>query len=48
MRHVGKLAFGVLQDATGRIQLFAVTGALGDRFDAFTDLDLGDLIGVSG
>ena len=48
MRHVGKLAFGVLQDASGQIQLFAVSGALGDAFDSFTDLDLGDLIGVRG
>ncbi|MCJ7726286.1 MAG: lysine--tRNA ligase [Acidimicrobiia bacterium] len=48
LRHVGKLAFGVLQDASGRIQLFAVAAGLGDRFDAFTDLDLGDLVGARG
>jgi len=48
LRHVGKLAFGVLQDASGRIQLFAVAAGLGDRFDAFTGLDLGDLVGARG
>jgi len=48
LRHVGKLAFGVLQDASGRIQLFAISAGLGDRFDVFTDLDIGDLVGVRG
>jgi len=48
LRHVGKLAFGVLQDGSGQIQLFAVANGLGDRFDDFTDLDLGDLVGASG
>jgi len=48
LRDIGKLAFGVLQDASGRIQLFAEAGHLGDRFADFTDLDLGDWVGVSG
>lgn len=47
-RHVGKLAFGVLQDVSGRIQLFAVAAGLGDRFGSFTDLDVGDLVGARG
>jgi lysyl-tRNA synthetase class 2 len=43
----GKLAFGTLQDGTGRIQLFATAAATPD-FAAFTDLSLGDWIGVTG
>ncbi|MFT5530857.1 MAG: lysyl-tRNA synthetase class 2 [Candidatus Poriferisodalaceae bacterium] len=43
----GKLAFGTLQDSTGRIQLFAPSQSTPD-FDAFTNLNLGDWIGVTG
>lgn len=43
----GKLAFGTLQDATGRIQLFARAQATPD-FDAFCGLALGDWVGVTG
>jgi lysyl-tRNA synthetase class 2 len=47
-RHVGGLAFGVLRDATGDIQLFVEKATLGDRFGAFNDLDGGDWVGASG
>ena len=43
----GKLAFGTLQDGGGRIQLFAPSKVTPD-FAAFTELSLGDWIGVSG
>jgi lysyl-tRNA synthetase class 2 len=43
----GKLAFGTLQDGSGRIQLFARTQDT-PRFDEFCSLSLGDWIGVSG
>ena len=43
----GKLAFGTLQDSSGRIQLFATAQATPD-FDAFRSLSLGDWIGVRG
>ncbi|HEY2331550.1 MAG TPA: lysine--tRNA ligase [Acidimicrobiales bacterium] len=46
-RAQGKLAFGTLQDSTGRIQLFASAGST-PRLDEFTSLSLGDWIGVSG
>ncbi|MEM9711886.1 MAG: lysine--tRNA ligase [Actinomycetota bacterium] len=46
-RAQGKLAFGTLQDSSGRIQLFAPSKTTPD-FEAFTDLNLGDWIGVSG
>jgi lysyl-tRNA synthetase, class II len=43
----GKLAFGTLQDGTGRIQLFALARSTPD-FSAFGELSLGDWIGVRG
>ena len=43
----GKLAFATLQDATGRIQLFA-TAAGTPAFDGFSGLSLGDWVGVTG
>jgi len=43
----GKLAFGTLADASGRIQLFAPSASTPD-FEQFGDLNLGDWIGVSG
>jgi lysyl-tRNA synthetase class 2 len=43
----GKLAFGTLQDHTGRVQLFAPSASTPD-FEAFCALGLGDWIGVSG
>lgn len=46
-RGQGKLAFGQLADATGRIQLFAPADVT-PRFDDFKKLSLGDWIGVTG
>ena len=43
----GKLAFGTLQDGSGRIQLFATAKATPD-YDGFCALSLGDWIGVRG
>ena len=43
----GKLAFGTLQDSSGRIQLFAPSQSTPD-FEAFCELGLGDWIGVRG
>lgn len=43
----GKLAFGTLADATGRIQLFAPARSTPD-FEEFCALNLGDWIGVRG
>ena len=47
-RHVGGLAFGVLRDHTGDLQLFVEKSTLGDRFDSFNALDGGDWVGASG
>ncbi len=46
-RDQGKLAFGDLQDSTGRVQLFALQRSTPD-FEGFTALHLGDWIGVTG
>ena len=46
-RDQGRLAFGTLQDATGRIQLFA-TAAATPTFEQFTALSIGDWVGVRG
>jgi lysyl-tRNA synthetase class 2 len=43
----GKLAFGTLQDSSGRVQLFAPSQSTPD-FEAFTQLSLGDWITVQG
>ena len=43
----GRIAFGTLQDSTGRIQLFARAGATPD-FEGFGRLSIGDWVGVAG
>jgi len=48
LRHHGKTCFAHLRDQSGQIQLYARQDALGDRYPAFTDLDVGDFIGVTG
>ena len=48
LRHHGKSCFAHLMDYTGRIQLYTRADRLGDDYAGFTDLDLGDFIGVTG
>jgi lysyl-tRNA synthetase class 2 len=48
LRRFGGLAFGVVQDGSGRLQLYADAAVLGDRLEAFLDLDPGDWVGASG
>ncbi len=48
MRDHGKTAFAHLMDRTGRIQLYARADQLADDYAAFTSLDVGDFIGVTG
>jgi lysyl-tRNA synthetase class 2 len=43
----GKLAFGQLQDSTARVQLFC-PAQVTERFEEFTNLNLGDWIGATG
>ena len=48
-RQQGGLVFADLQDGRGRIQLMANRGIQGDEeFARFADLDLGDIVGVTG
>jgi len=49
IRRQGKLVFATMRDATGTLQLFVSRVVIGDAgFEAFTDLDLGDWVGVEG
>src|SRR5437868_4538099 len=43
----GKVAFGQLQDSTGRVQLFC-PAQVTERFEGFGTLRIGDWIGVTG
>jgi len=48
LRHHGKTCFAHLRDQSGQIQLYARADGLGERYALFTDLDVGDFIGVTG
>ena len=49
LRAHGKVAFADLQDASGRIQLFAQTDVLGDDgMVGFSSLNVGDIVGAEG
>ena len=49
IRVMGKATFAHIQDHAGRIQLLAKVDRLGDdAYRRFTDLDLGDIVGVHG
>jgi lysyl-tRNA synthetase class 2 len=48
-RDQGKVAFLVIRDATGDLQLFCRSNVLGEsEFEAVTSLDLGDWVGATG
>ncbi|MGH2740287.1 MAG: lysine--tRNA ligase [Actinomycetota bacterium] len=47
LRHHGALAFGVLRDVSGEIQLFLTEDILAD-WELVEDLDLGDWVGAEG
>jgi lysyl-tRNA synthetase class 2 len=48
VRGHGRIAFADLADWTGQIQLFAQAARLGDRFDGFLALGVGDWVGAWG
>lgn len=49
VRNFGKASFCLLQDASGRIQLYFQKNTLGEeRYSLFQKLDIGDFIGVKG
>ena len=48
-RSFGKAAFVQIQDRSGRLQLYVAKKELGqEMFDLFANLDIGDIIGVTG
>jgi lysyl-tRNA synthetase class 2 len=49
IRDMGKTIFADLRDRTGKLQIYARKDELGeDRFADWRDLDIGDIVGVSG
>jgi len=48
IRRMGKASFCHIQDSRGRLQVYLKKDELGDRYDAFRLMDIGDIIGVEG
>ncbi len=48
IRRMGKASFAHIQDHKGRIQIYLKKDELGDLYDIFKLLDIGDIIGVLG
>jgi lysyl-tRNA synthetase class 2 len=48
IRRMGKASFAHIQDYTGRIQVYLKKDEIGDAYDAFKLMDIGDIIGIEG
>ncbi len=48
IRKMGKASFAHIQDINGRIQVYLRKDDIGESYDAFKLLDIGDIIGVEG
>ena len=48
IRRMGKASFAHLQDHLGRIQIYIRKDDIGEMYDAFKLMDIGDIIGVAG
>ncbi|MEW6652075.1 MAG: lysine--tRNA ligase [Bacteroidota bacterium] len=48
IRRMGKASFAHLQDHLGRIQIYIKKDDIGEYYDVFKLLDIGDIIGVNG
>jgi len=48
IRRMGKASFAHIQDHNGRIQVYLKKDEIGESYDAFKLLDIGDIIGVEG
>ncbi len=48
IRRMGKASFAHLQDHSGRIQIYIRKDDVGNSYDAFKLLDIGDIIGIEG
>ena len=44
----GKTSFAVLEDGSGRVQLFLQAAVLGEDYEAFKGFDVGDVVGATG
>jgi lysyl-tRNA synthetase class 2 len=48
LRRMGKASFAHIQDDKGRIQIYLKKDEIGDSYDAFKLMDIGDIIGIEG
>jgi lysyl-tRNA synthetase, class II len=48
IRRMGKASFTHIQDKEGRIQIYLRKDEIGEEYDAFKLIDIGDIIGVTG
>jgi len=48
IRRMGKASFAHIQDSAGRIQFYLKKDDVGDDYDAFKLLDIGDIVGIKG
>lgn len=48
LRRMGKASFAHIQDSKGKIQIYLKKDDLGDDYDNFKLLDIGDIIGIKG
>jgi lysyl-tRNA synthetase class 2 len=48
LRRMGKASFAHIQDHLGRIQIYLRKDDIGDIYDAFKLMDIGDIIGIEG
>lgn len=48
IRRMGKASFAHIQDQNGRIQVYLKKDEIGESYDAFKLMDIGDIIGVAG
>ncbi len=48
IRRMGKAAFCHIQDSTGKIQIYLKKDDLGELYESFRLMDIGDIIGISG
>lgn len=48
IRRMGKASFAHIQDDKGRIQIYLKRDEIGDQYEAFKLMDIGDIVGVEG
>lgn len=48
IRRMGKASFAHIQDQKGKIQVYLKKDDIGEAYDAFKLMDIGDIVGVSG